>query len=255
MEAILAKGIVPMSQAQGLTDSGSSASIIILELAIKLGLEKEDPGDTELQDADQMQNYVPGLAGKQKKLRTLLNKGVTFWIDKKMREELERTKQAIGDNILLNNFCMKRVTVVITDALGDGFAFILLEYSDNGYIVIQVGSAAIKKLWRNYSALELEGTCVIWTLKSLKFYLRGLHRFELWSDHAPLKDAMSKQLRELSPRLQRFRKAVEGYGMVLKHVRGATNLAADSMSRAPVGSPEEVEKVLSGMGSKGNCYV
>ena len=66
---------------------------------------------------------------------------------------------------------------------------------------------------------------------------------------------MSKQLRELSPRLQRFRKAVEGYGMVLKHVRGATNLAADSMSRAPVGSPEEVEKVLSGMGSKGNRYV
>ena len=66
---------------------------------------------------------------------------------------------------------------------------------------------------------------------------------------------MSKQLRELSPRLQRFRKAVEGYGMVLKHVHGATNLAADSMSRAPVGSPEEVEKVLSGMGSKGNRYV
>ena len=97
--------------------------------------------------------------------------------------------------------------------------------------------------------------CLIWTLESLKFYLRGLHRFELWSDHTPLKDAMSKQLRELSPRLQQFREAVEGYGMVLKHVPGVTNLAADSMSRAPVGSPKEVEKVLSGMGSKGNRCV
>ena len=97
---------------------------------------------------NQMQNYVPGLAGKQKKLRSLLNKGVPFWIDEEMREELERTKQAIGDNILLNNFCMKRATVVITDASGDGFAFILLQYSDNGYIVIQVGSAAIKKVWQ-----------------------------------------------------------------------------------------------------------
>ena len=95
---------------------------------------------------NQMQDHVPGLAGKQKKMRTLLNKGVNFWIDEEMREELKKTKQAIGDNILLNNFCTKRATVVITDASGDGFAFILLQYSNNGYIVIQVGSAAIKKL-------------------------------------------------------------------------------------------------------------
>ena len=204
---------------------------------------------------NQMQNYVPGLARKQKKLRSLLNKGATFWIDEEMREELEKTKQAISDNILLNHFCMKRATVVITDASGDGFAFVLLQYTGSGYIVIQVGSAAIKKVWKSYSALELEGTCVIWSLESLKFYLRGLARFELWSDHSPLKDAMLKPLRDLPPRLQKFMEAVEGYGMVLKHVRGATNLAADSMSRAPVGSPEDVEKVLNGMKSQGNRYV
>ena len=71
--------------------------------------------------------------------------------------------------------------------------------------------------------MELEGTCVIWSLESLKFYLWGLPRFELWSDHAPLRDAMIKQLRELSPRLQKSCEAVEGYGMVIKHVKGATN--------------------------------
>ena len=91
---------------------------------------------------NQMQSYVPGLAGKQKKLRTLLNKGVNFWVNEEMREELERTKKAIGDNILLNNFCMKRTMVVITDASGDGFAFILLQYGESGYMVIKVGSAA-----------------------------------------------------------------------------------------------------------------
>ena len=41
-------------------------------------------------------------------------------------------------------------------------------------------------------ALELEGTCVIWRLKSLKFYLKGLYKFELWSDHVPLRNAMGK---------------------------------------------------------------
>ena len=108
-----------------------------------------------------MQSFVPELAGKQKKLRTLLNKGVTFWVNKEMREELERTKKAIGDNILLNNFCMKITTVVITDASGDGFTFILLQYSESGYMVIHVGSAAIKKVWKNYSVSELKGTYVI----------------------------------------------------------------------------------------------
>ena len=58
---------------------------------------------------------------------------------------------------------------------------------------------------------------------------------------------MKKQLRELSPRLQKFWEAVEGYGMTIKHVRAAANLAADAMSRAPVGSSEEVVKVLNNM--------
>ena len=56
MATILAKSIVSMSKGQGvkiqsLADSGSSASIISLELAIKVELEREDPGDTRLTDA------------------------------------------------------------------------------------------------------------------------------------------------------------------------------------------------------------
>ena len=40
--------------------------------------------------------------------------------------------------------------------------------------------------------------------------------------------------------------------MSIKHVKGATNLAADSMSRAPVGSSDEVEKVLNSMKGQAN---
>ena len=58
---------------------------------------------------------------------------------------------------------------------------------------------------------------------------------------------MGKTMRELPPRLQKFREAVEGYGMTIRHVKGASNLAADSMSRAPVGSTDEVEKVLNNL--------
>ena len=67
MDAILAKSIVSMSKGQGvkiqaLADSGSSACIISLELAIKLGLEREDPGDTKLSDASGARMDVTGVA-------------------------------------------------------------------------------------------------------------------------------------------------------------------------------------------------
>ena len=66
---------------------------------------------------------------------------------------------------------------------------------------------------------------------------------------------MTKTLRDLSPRLQKFREAVEGCGMVIRHVKGAQNLAPDSMSRAPVGGSEEVEVVLNNLrGQAQVCY-
>ena len=97
----------------------------------------------------------------------------------------------MGNNILLNSFDVTRRSLVITEASGEGFGHILMqkrnekEYQarvtatdragnvtkDTGWLVIQVGSAALKPAWRNYSALELEATCVVWTLESLAFYL------------------------------------------------------------------------------------
>ena len=73
---------------------------------------------------------------------------------------MEKTKKDISANILINHFPIKRKTFVVTNASGDGFAYILLQHCNGGYLVIQVGSAAIKKQWRNHSALKLEATCV-----------------------------------------------------------------------------------------------
>ena len=104
-----------------------------------------------------------------------------------MKEEFEAAKKAMGKNILLNAFDVERSTLVITDASADGFGHILMQKKnenevsmenqgqsrgsratdDTGWVVIQVGSAAIKSAWRNYSALELEATAVVWKLRDL----------------------------------------------------------------------------------------
>ena len=47
-------------------------------------------------------------------------------------------------NNLRNNFLIKRSTFVVTEASGDCFAYILLQHHNGGYLMIQIGSAAIK---------------------------------------------------------------------------------------------------------------
>ena len=106
-----------------------------------------------------------------------------------MRKEFEAAKEAMGKNMLLNAFDVTRRTLVITDASADGFGHILMQKrnenefmvktqrsnregaitNDTGWVVIQVGSVAIKAAWRNYSALELEATCVVWSLETLAY--------------------------------------------------------------------------------------
>ena len=44
---------------------------------------------------------------------------------------------------------------------------------DTRCVVIKVSSAALKSVWRNNSALELEVTCVLWSLETLAYYLKG----------------------------------------------------------------------------------
>ena len=95
----------------------------------------------------------------------------------------------MGNNILLNAFDATKRTLVITDASGEGFGHIMIQKrnedevearaqavnregvitKDTGWVVIQVGSAALKLTWRNYSALELQATCVVWSLETLAY--------------------------------------------------------------------------------------
>ena len=106
---------------------------------------------------NQLNHYVPGLAGEQAEFRKLLKKNVAFTVTEKLLEEFEAAKAAMGKNILLSVFDVTRRTLVIT---GEGFGHIFMEKRnasewqvktggrincegevtlDTGWVVIQVG--------------------------------------------------------------------------------------------------------------------
>ena len=81
-------------------------------------------------------------------------------------------------------------------------------------------------------------------METLAYYLKGCPRFDLWTDHAPLAQAMEKEVRELTPRMQKFREAIQAYNVTVSFVKGVHNHISDALSRSPVGGAEEVERVL-----------
>ena len=55
---------------------------------------------------------------------------------------------------------------------------------------------------------------------------------------------MKKELREFTPRMQKFREVIHAYNVTVSFVKGVHNHISDDLSRSPVGGAEEVERVL-----------
>ena len=56
--------------------------------------------------------------------------------------------------------------------------------------------------------------------------------------------AMKKEVRKLTPRMQKFREAIQSYNVTISFVKGAHNLIGDALSRSPLRGAEQVEAVL-----------
>ena len=102
----------------------------------------------------------------------------------------------------------------------------------------------MKLAWRNYSALELEATCVVWSLESVVCYLKGCPEFNLWTDHLPLVQSMKKEVQETTPKMQKFREAIQAYNVCMSFVKGIHNHINDALLRSPVGGPKGIGRVL-----------
>ena len=86
---------------------------------------------------NQLNHYVPGLAGEQAEFRKLLKKNVTFTVTERMMEEFEAAKKAMGKNILLNAFDVTRRTLDITDASAEGFRHILKQKRNEDEVMVK----------------------------------------------------------------------------------------------------------------------
>ena len=92
--------------------------------------------------------------------------------------------------------------------------------------------------------IELECLAVVWGCDKVKNYLLGLPHFLVETDHKPLVPILtSKNLDQLSPRLQRMRMKLLAFNFSVVWIPGKLNYAADALSRAPVRKADNEEEI------------
>ena len=84
---------------------------------------------------------------------------------------------------------------------------------------------------QNWTPMELEAGCVVWSIRRLRRYLFGVY-FLVFTDHQCLQQIC--KIGETKPRVQRWMKFLSAYNFRLSYRRGQENANADFLSRLPL---------------------
>ena len=192
--------------------------------------------------AQQLGAFIPELADLTAKITPLLKKGTAFlWLEEH-KEAIIQAKQTLVEKTTVVPFDPTKKTIVLTDAsrlYRIGYA-VIQEAGENKLHLIEWGSSSLTPTQQNYATIEIECLAVQWALLRSKFYLNGLQRFEVWTDHKPLQGIFAKELHKLEkPRLMRMRERIAHFNFELKWVAGKTHYIADALSQAPVFGTKE----------------
>ena len=84
---------------------------------------------------------------------------------------------------------------------------------------------------QNWTPMELEAGCVVWSIRRLRRYLFGVY-FLVFTDHQCLQQIC--KIGETKPRIQRWMEFLSAYSFRLSYRRGQENANADFLSRLPL---------------------
>ncbi|WMV46154.1 hypothetical protein MTR67_039539 [Solanum verrucosum] len=105
--------------------------------------------------------------------------------------------------------------------------------------VIAYVSKQLKVHQKNYSTHDLELAAVVFTLKSWRHYLYGVH-VDVFTDHKSLQYVFTQK--ELNLRQRRWLEFLKDYDMNVLYLPGKDNVVVDALSKLSMGSVEDAEE-------------
>ena len=189
---------------------------------------------------NQLSTYHPGIARHTFVLQALLKKNTAFlWLEVH-QAAFDKLKSELLSALALNHFNPSWSTRLITDASRlHGLGFVLMQHREDKTAVIQCGSRSLSPAEKNYSTLELELTAIVWAIQKCNFFLKGIEKFEVVTDHRPLIGIFTKPMPQIdNARITRLREKILHHPFDVKWMAGKDNVIADALSPAPAASTE-----------------
>ena len=182
------------------------------------------------------------------------HKGKTVFWNEEMQINFEQTKEKICSLIHdgLTFFDTSKPTACVTDWSKKGIGFAIVQKHCNcpnspslfccnsGWKLIFCGSRHLSEAELNYAPIEGEALAVTCALRKGKPYLIDDPDFIIVVDHKPLLRVLGdRNLADIdNPRLFKLKERTLPYSFTMKHIPGARNIAANSLSRYPTDQPD-----------------
>lgn len=184
---------------------------------------------------NQLSKFTPNLAQMPKPLRDLLCKKNQWTWGESQRKAFEEVKQQLSSQPVLALYDPRKMTTVTADASSYGLGAVLTQkQSDGSWRPVAYASRALTNTDVRYAQIEKESLAATWACERFSDYLIG-KQFCLETDHKPLVTLLgTKNLDELSARVQRFRMRLMRFTYSITYIPGKNLTVADTLSRAPV---------------------
>ena len=190
---------------------------------------------------NQLASFIPDYQHHTVSIRQLTGKGRPFLWLPEHQHEFNTLKRILSSDLVVRHFDPSKNVILLTDASrlhGLGYALGHIDVSSQGtkhFKIVHCGSKGLTPTQQRYSTIELECLAIVWAINKCSFYIHGLPRFTVYTDHRPLEGVFQKDLFALaSPRLQCMREKVARYSFDVNWVPGKTHFIADALSHAPL---------------------
>ena len=211
--------------------------------AIKKLPDPENVGDVRrlLGMVNQLGKFLPNLADLTEPLRELLNVKTAWYWGQKQIDALNSIKEALCSSPILALYDPNLDILLTADASSYGLGATLLQNHDGVWRPVVYASRTLSDVEKRYAQIEKEALALTWASERFSDYLIG-QQFKIETDHKPLVPIFTtKNLDQLTTRIQRFRMRMMRFSYTIVHVPGRDLHTADALSRAPVSAPSDTD--------------
>ena len=182
--------------------------------------------------------FLPNMAKRVKSITSLLKKGAVFDFTPTMEAAVRALLAELAAPPILvfpdwdAVIDKSRPFRLHCDASTDGLGSTLEQEQPDGSIrpIVYI-SRVTPSNERNWTPMELEAGCVVWSIRRLRRYLFSVF-FLIFTDHECLQQI--SKIGQSKPRIQRWMEFLSAYNYRLSYRRGRDNSNADFFSRLPI---------------------